>query len=367
MSRGLRATVAGIAAALWLAAGAGAAEIGVPRGQLLRQSDAWYAGAAGRGLADNIAAQQAPVGGWTNWTNEGGMLKTATAAEIAKQDHGSIDDGATTTQLRILARAITAAAGEPAGSEEAKRAARWRDAAERGLDFLFAAQYPNGGWPQHHPGKGYRTNITFNDDAMANVILLLKDVGAADTPHFMWVDAARKARARAAVAKGLECILKCQVVVEGRRTVWGAQHDPKTLQPAAARAFEPASLTGAETVGLVRLLMAVERPSAEVVAAIEAAVAWLEAVKITGIRFERITTPEGRDGRVVRDPAAGPVWARFYELGTNRPIFIGRDAVIRYDVAEIERERRGGYGWYSERARDLLAKDYPRWKAKWGR
>ncbi len=352
---------------LGLAAAAGAAEIGLPRGQLLRQNDAWYAGADGRGLADNIVVQQAPVGGWTNWTNEGGMLRSATAAEIAKQDHGSIDDGATTTQLRILARAITAAAREPAGAEAAARAAAWRKAAERGLDFLFAAQYPNGGWPQHHPGKGYRTNITFNDDAMANVILLLKDVGAPDVPHFAWVDAARKERARVAVTKGLDCIVQCQVVVNGKKTAWGAQHDPKTLRPASARAFEPVALSGAETVGLVRLLMAIERPSPEVVAAIEAAVAWLDAVKITGIRFERITTPEGKDGRVVRDPAAGPIWARFYEIGTNRPIFIGRDAVIRYDVAEIERERRGGYGWYNERARDLLAKDYPRWKAKGSR
>jgi PelA/Pel-15E family pectate lyase len=357
----------GVALGVWLAAAAGAAEIGLPRGQLLRQRDAWYAGPEAHGLADNIVAQQAPVGGWTNWTNEGGMLKTATPAEIAKQDHGSIDDGATTTQLRILARIVTAAAGAPAGSAPAGRVAAWRAAAERGLDFLFAAQYPNGGWPQHHPGKGYRTNITFNDDAMANVILLLQDVGAAEQPQFAWVDADRKARARAAVAKGLECILKCQVVVDGKKTAWGAQHDPKTLQPAAARAFEPVALTGAETVGLVRLLMAIERPGAEVVAAIEAAVAWLEAVKLTGIRFERIATPEGKDGRVVRDPAAGPIWARFYEIGTNRPIFVGRDAVIRYDVAEIERERRGGYGWYNDRARDLLAKDYPRWKAKGGR
>ena len=58
------------------------------------------------------------------------------------------------------------------------------------------------------------------------------------------------------------------------------------------------------------------------------------------------------------------LWARFYELETNRPIFIGRDKVIRDDFNEIERERRTGYNYLSDWPATLLAKDYPRWRAK---
>ena len=47
-----------------------------------------------------------------------------------------------------------------------------------------------------------------------------------------------------------------------------------------------------------------------------------------------------------------------------KPIFIGRDAIIRYNVAEIEAERRNGYAWYVDSPGELLAKDYPRWKEK---
>ena len=42
-------------------------------------------------------------------------------------------------------------------------------------------------------------------------------------------------------------------------------------------------------------------------------------------------------------PDAGPIWARFYEIGSNRPVFVGRDGVVKYSVAEIEPERRVGY------------------------
>lgn len=342
---------------------AAAAEIALPRRELLRQPEAWYAGEEARALADNIVAQQSSVGGWTNWTNEGGMLKPATAEELAKINHGSIDDGATMTQLRILGRVIHAANARGTAAEAA-RTERYRESLRRGVDFLLAAQYPNGGWPQHFPGQGYRANITFNDDATYNVITLLRTVAAGRDPLFAGLDAARRERAGTAVAKGIDCILKCQVVVDGEKTGWGAQHDPKTLAPAAARKFEPASLCGHETVGVIRLLMTVDKPTPEIIAAVQAAVAWLEQVKITGIRVERFETPEGRDTRVVADPAAPPLWARFYELGTNRPIFAGRDAVIKYEMAQIERERRGGYGWYSERPRELLEKDYPQWAAK---
>ena len=69
---------------------------------------------------------------------------------------------------------------------------------------------------------------------------------------------------------------------------------------------------------------------------------------------------------VVRDPAAPPLWARFYEIGTNRPMYSGRDSVIRYSLAEIELERRVNYSWLGPYAAELLSLEYPAWKATLG-
>ncbi len=111
--------------------------------------------------------------------------------------------------------------------------------------------------------------------------------------------------------------------------------------------------------------MEIDRPTPEIAAAIEGAVAWLKSVAIGGLRLEEVTTADGsRDRRVVADPGAPPLWARFYELGTNRPIFTGRDQVIRSAFSEIEQERRGGYAYYGTWPASLLATDYPRWRAR---
>jgi PelA/Pel-15E family pectate lyase len=67
---------------------------------------------------------------------------------------------------------------------------------------------------------------------------------------------------------------------------------------------------------------------------------------------------------VVKDPGAPPLWARFYEIGTNRPIFSGRDGVVKYNLSEIEAERATGYRWYVDQPARLLTEEYPRWSAK---
>ena len=173
-----------------------------------------------------------------------------------------------------------------------------------------------------------------------------------------------------AVERGVECILKTQVVVGGRPAAWGAQHDEVTLAPAPARKFEPVSLSGGESVGIVRFLMSVENPDARVSEAVEGAVEWFRKTRLTGVRWvERRdpSKPSGFERKAVSDPAAPPIWARFYEIGTNRPVFVGRDGVVRYNVMEIDGERRNGYSWYVEEPAELLEKDYPAWQKKWRR
>ncbi|HVF97585.1 MAG TPA: pectinesterase family protein, partial [Flavisolibacter sp.] len=60
------------------------------------------------------------------------------------------------------------------------------------------------------------------------------------------------------------------------------------------------------------------------------------------------------------------IWARFYDIETNKPFFTGRDGIKRWDVSHIESERRNGYAWYGTWPQKLLEKDYPVWLKKNG-
>ena len=134
---------------------------------------------------------------------------------------------------------------------------------------------------------------------------------------------------------------------------------------AAARTYEPVSLSGLESVSIVRFLMEIDHPDSLVVAAVESAVAWFRNSQLNGIRWVETEAPKTleRDHIVVADRDAPPLWARFYEIETNRPIFSGRDRMIKYKVAEIEAERRNGYRWYTDAPANLL-RDYPTWARK---
>jgi PelA/Pel-15E family pectate lyase len=313
---------------------------------ILRQNPEWYATAGARAIADNVIRWQSREGGWPKNTDLAAPPPSpdALAETMRPRTADTIDNGATTTPIRYLALMV-----------QATRNDRFRAAFDRGVDYLLAAQYENGGWPQYFPlRKGYYSHITYNDDAMVNVLTLLR-AAAAGTPPYDFVDAARRARAATAVARGIDCILRTQIKQNGKLTVWCAQHDETTLEPAPARNFEPPTLSGGESVGIVRFLMEIEHPTPEIVAAINGAVAWFDSVAIHGLRLEEFTGADGkRDKRVVADPAAEPLWARFYELGTNRPVFTGRDKVIRYAISEIEHERRNGYSYYVTSPASLL-------------
>jgi PelA/Pel-15E family pectate lyase len=232
-----------------------------------------------------------------------------------------------------------------------------------GLDYLFAAEHAKGGWPQIYPlRKDYSRHITFNDGATVNVATLLRDIATGS--GFAFVDSPRRARALQAVDRTIQMILTAQVHVDRRLTAWCAQHDAQTFEPRPARRYEPVSLSGLESVEILRFLMSVAQPSGSIVTAIEHGVAWLRGVRLEGIRLEQVPAP-GRtpphDLKVIADPAAPPLWARFYEIGTNRPLFVGRDGVVKYSLDAIDHERRTGYSWLGPYAAKLLAKDYPAW------
>lgn len=317
----------------------------------LKHPAAWYGSAEAVRIADNLLLYQHDIGGWDKNIDMAAPLTAEARAKLEKEQHdpeshSTIDNESTYTQMRYLALVYTAT-----------RQPRYAAAFRKGFEYLLKAQYPNGGWPQFYPLRhGYWDHITYNDDAMIGVMQTLRAI-VRRAPEYAFLSENERARAKEAMDRGIDCILKTQVLQNGKLTVWCAQHDEKTLLPAKARAYEHPSLSGSESVGIVDFLQGIENPSPQVTRAIQSAIEWFRAVQITGIRVVQKpapATPKGYDNTVEKDPAAPPLWARFYELGTNRPIFSGRDSVIRYSMAEIEYERRNGYRWYTDRPAHLL-------------
>lgn len=314
-------------------------------------------------IGDNVLLYQHSTGGWPKNVNMQTPLDDAQKAKVAgdkgNADESTIDNKATTTEITYLARLYNAT-----GREE------YLDGAMRGLDYLFRAQYDNGGWPQFYPrAGGYYAHITFNDDAMVNVLTLMRDI-ATGLPPFGFLPDSVRDKARKALDKGVDCILKTQIVQDGRLTAWCAQYDEHTLEPAGARTYELVSISGQESDGIVLFLMSLPEPSPEVVNSIEGAVEWLRRSEIHGLRFEFFSDGDGeRDYRMVAcgdGEECPPLWARFYTIDTNRPFFCDRDGVMRYDISEIGRERRTGYSWYNYGGLDVY-KRYEAWSKEQGR
>jgi PelA/Pel-15E family pectate lyase len=270
----------------------------------------------------------------------------------------TIDDKATTREIATLVKAYSQTQNST-----------YLQSAERGIKYLLEAQNKAGGWGQFYPdSSGYHKHITYNDNAMIDVMKVMRSTAEAKD-EYANISPALRPLAQLAVDRGVRCILNTQVRQNGILTVWCAQHDRLTLKPAKARKFELPSLSGAESVGIINFLMAIKNPSDEIKQSIKAAVAYLESVKIKGIKVEDIpapSLPKGKDRVVIADPN-GEIWARFYDLETNKPFFVGRDSVPKVTLAEIEHERRIGYGYYGEWPKKLIEVDYPKWLAKWNK
>jgi pectate lyase len=318
-------------------------------GRYLKKDGAWFAGDEARQIAANILSYQSELGGWPK--------NVSTTDGPFKGDRKSIqptyDNGATTDELRFLARMYAATKED-----------LYRTAFVRGLDYVLSGQYLNGGWPQYHPpGNGYHRHITFNDNAMVRLLEFVREVATRD--DYAFVDDARRKGAATAFDRGVACILKCQITVGGKLTAWCAQHDEVDFRPRPGRSYELATLSGAESVGITRLLMSLDNPPPEVVRAVEAAVKWLEAAKLTGLRVDLVKDekgPRGVNKVVMKDQTAPPLWARFYSIATNGPVFVDRDGVPRPNLADIGYERRNGYAWYGTWPQKLLEVEYSAWR-----
>ena len=316
-------------------------------------------------VADNILLYQKTNGGWPkNYDMLAILSPQQKDTLLAAKDilNTTFDNRTTYSHVACLAKVYHVIKNE-----------KYKAAALNGIDFILAAQYSNGGWPQYFPleANNYSRYITYNDDAMSGVMWLLKDI-IDNKPEFDFIDEPRRQKLKASFKNGLQCILKTQINDTGKPTAWCQQYDEVTMQPAWARAFEPPSICNGESVNIVLLLMAIKEPSAEIIAAVQNAVTWFEESKITGTRVKTIDAPvlvtkytvSKTDRVVVNDSTAPPIWTRYYELKTHRPLFCNRDSKVVYSLAEVDRERRDGYGWYTYEPQKILNR-YEAWKKKW--
>ncbi len=292
------------------------------------RSPEWWTSDEAIQIGDNLLTWQIPEGGW-GWVM--GMAHfpyipeypTRTPSCTDGIERADFNRGRTIAPMRYLAR-LYAATGEE----------RFREAFYRGLDFILASQYPTGGWPHVYPKPetytSYSRHVTFYTEAMPTVMSLIQDVVSGQFP-FDFVDEDYKVLLAEAFERGIDYIVKSQIEVDGRLTGWGHRHDPDTYEPRPSRAFEPVAIAVSSTTGILKLLYSISDPPVEVKRAVLSAFEWLEKVRL-------------EDGR----------WALFYEIGTNRPIFVGRDRIIRYNFSEIDLERQLNYSWYGTWPEELL-------------
>jgi len=360
---------------------AGAPEPEVPkegfsaRTMPLNHDAAWYGTYEARHVADVIVSFQTPAGGWSKNLDMSGAVRArgqsyttnnlsrypgADDFDAPKDPHwnyvGTLDNDATNTELHFLvlvSGATPGATGEP-----------YRASFLRGIRYLLAAQFPNGGWPQVWPLEGgYHDAITFNDNAVTESAETLTAV-AEGAGNYAFVPKELRQKAKTAADHALECILATQVVVKGQRTVWAQQHDALTLAPVAGRNYEPATLSSGESADVLVYLMQLPHPSPAVVEAINAGVAWLKAAAIMGQEWVGgRATPGGR--HLEAKAGAGPIWARYYSMTTGLPVFGDRDKTIHDDVSELSLERRNGYAWYSAGPQQALDA-YATWSKEHG-
>jgi PelA/Pel-15E family pectate lyase len=315
-------------------------------------------------IADNILLFQKTNGGWAKNYDVFAILTDKQKDSVASAKNKlntTFDNGTGFTQIAALAIAYSVSKKD-----------KYKDAALRGLDYILTAQYKNGGWPQYYPlENNYSRYITFNDGAFIGIIELLKNIQD-QKPIYNFIDAKRREKISEAYKKGLACILRTQINDADKPTAWCQQYDEMNLMPAWARKFEPPSICNGESSDIVLFLMSIESPSNEIIEAVQNAVIWFNQSKIYNTRIktipaERIVTTfriSTSDKVVEIDSTAPPIWTRYYELKTHRPIFCNRDSKVVYSLAEVERERRDGYGWYTYAPQKVLDK-YHQWQLKW--
>lgn len=303
-------------------------------------------------IGNQILAYQRTTGGWPKNIDMARQLDSTELEKVLnekqRRDDSTIDNGATTMQMGFLARLY-----QETGDN------RYKEAFNNALSYLQSGQYDNGGWPQFWPEtRGYQHHITYNDDAIINILNLFKQISEGEYPYNGNItDSQKRKSLKKAINKAVDCILRTQIVTNGELTVWCQQHDKETLKPASARAYELPSYCSQESASIVRFLMSQPNPDKRIKTAVHAAMRWFDKYKLKGyrvIRDGRWGTPDF-DTKLVADANAPALWARYYDLERCEPYVCDRDGIPRRHLHQIGKERRNGYAWYGERPSELFA------------
>lgn len=188
------------------------------------------------------------------------------------------------------------------------------------LDAFLKAQYPNGAWPQRYsefpnadefpvqparfpenwsrtyPGKNYAGYYTLNDGTISDLIATMLDAyDVYDDERYL--DSARK---------GGDFFLLAQLPEP--QPGWAQQYN-REMEPAWARKFEPPAITGGESQGVMRTLITLYRRTADR--------KYLEPLPGALAYYKKLALP-------------GHQLARFYEIGTDRPLYFTRNYELTY-------------------------------------
>ena len=271
----------------------------------------WYGSKEAQGIADTVIAVQKTNGGWMK-NDQLHLLSSADYQQLVSEKNGRscLDNYATTQEMRFLARVWKATNNDT-----------YRQAFLRGLNMIFMAQKGCGGWSQYLPltnDNGYQDYITFNDDLMTNVMKMLRDIYENQGSFANITDAATRTQCESAFNRGLQCILDCQINIDGTYAAWCAQHDTVApYLPTEGRPHELPSVSGYESANLLSFLMTIEEPSETLKERITAAVNWLNAHKITDHAVEDYTNAQGEPDRRIVEREGTHLWGRFIQIGGN--------------------------------------------------
>jgi PelA/Pel-15E family pectate lyase len=307
--------------------------------------------AAARETARGLLRGQLESGGWTYSVEFDTEARSKHAYREAGGKGGrnvtTLDDDTTQSALRFLIRLDETLSFGDAAIHEAVR---------YGIGCLLRAQYPNGAWPQGYhefpdparfpvipasypeswsrtwPGsQQYWQRYTFNDQALADTIDLMFEAarvyGRGDE-----ATSAMGERCRAGAVRAAGFILLAQMPEP--QPAWAQQYDVE-MHPAWARKFEPPSVTGGETQGILEVLLRVYRQTGDH--------RYLEPVPraLEYLRRSRLA-----DGRL----------ARFYELRSNRPLYFTRDYALVHDDADLPTH----YSFKVSDRTETIAREYER-------
>ncbi len=278
--------------------------------------------AAAKDAAHCLVQGQLDSGGWQDRISFGAeqRAKQAYRADPRKKKNAknisTFDDDKTQSAVRFLALYDQQTNFTDSAVHEA---------AQFALDSILKNQFPNGGfgqvfetqpdpdkypvkaasypddWPRKHPGEDYWWYYTINDNNIAKLIDTLLLAGEIyNQPKYF--DSAKLAA---------EFLLLAQMPEP--QPAWAQQYN-FDMQPVWARKFEPPAISGSESQEVIRALMKVYQATGDrkYLAPIPKALDYLERSEI-------------EPGRL----------ARFYELRTNRPIYMNRQYQLTYQPNDL--------------------------------